>query len=148
MKFLIACALIITLMGCTSSEVQQTEQIDAQEDWGITLSATDVTPAGLTIICKHTTAEEQGELTTGSPYWLQLYEDDLWQNVHYLPLEYDWTMEAWIIPQNDTTEWAVDWVWLYGELPSGQYRIAKTVAQFVDVGNRTEQIYYAPFEIA
>ncbi len=118
-------------------------------DWGITLTSTNITPTGLTIVCEQVDGEQQGELQTGSYYWLEVYEGDTWQAVPYLLQEENigWTSEAWIISLNDTTEWEVDWEWLYGALPSGEYRIAKSVMNFIEAGNYEEQAYYATFSI-
>ncbi len=137
-------AILMILGGCTQTVVEP-EFID----WGITFSASDVAPTGLVILCEQVDGEQQGELFIGSYYWLQVYEGEEWVAVEYVPQEYDvgWTEEAWIIAENDTTKWDVDWEWLYGELPSGNYRIGKTVSSLVEVGERVEQSYYATFEI-
>lgn len=120
-----------------------------QDDWGITLTATDVTPTGLTIVCEQVDGEQQGELQTGSPYCLEVFEDNTWQVVSYLPQEYDvaWTAEAWVLSLNDTTEWSVEWEWLYGKLPQGEYKISKSIMDFIETGNYEEQTYYATFNI-
>lgn len=133
----------------TDSDYHPILEIRLVHDWGITLTATDVTTAGLTIVCEQVDGEQQGELQTGSPYWLEIFKDNTWQVVPYLPLEYDvaWTAEAWSISLNDKTEWTVDWEWLYGELPSGSYRIGKSVMDFIETGSYEEQSYYAEFEI-
>lgn len=130
-------------------EIENTQEATTQEDWGITLTATDVTATGLTILCEQNGDEHKGELNTGSYYFLEIYENNDWEAVSYLPQEYDiaWTSEAWMIPENDIVEWVVEWEWLYGKLPTGEYRIGKCVMDFVETGNYEEQIYYATFEI-
>ena len=64
-------------------------------------------------------------------------------------MEYDlaWTSEAWCIPANDTCEWEVNWEWLYGELPEGNYRIAKEIMDFRGTGEYDTAIHYAEFRI-
>ncbi len=137
------------LSKISSQIVESFETMDADAVWGITLTAEDVSPTGLTIICEQVNGEQHGELQTGSLYWLEVFEDDTWQAVSYLPQEYDvaWTAEAWIVSLDDTTEWNVDWEWLYGELPSGTYRIGKFVMDWIEAGHYEEQMYYAEFEI-
>ena len=61
--------------------------------------------------------------------------------------EIGWTEEAWIIPMNDICEWDVDWEWLYGAVPSGKYRIGKSIDDFRNTGDYDTKNYYAEFEI-
>ncbi|MFI3201486.1 MAG: immunoglobulin-like domain-containing protein [Eubacteriales bacterium] len=127
----------------------ETYSLAEPKDWGITFTASDVTPTGLTIICEQADGEQQGELMTGSPYWLQVYENNRWEKVEYIPQEYDvgWTSDGWSVNLDGTTQWKVDWEWLYGKLPSGTYRIGKSIMDWVEAGNYEEQTYYAEFEI-
>lgn len=116
---------------------------------GIYLEAKNVTPEGLTIVCKHSGGENIEELKTGSFYVIQKYEETNWIDVPYLPQEYDiaWTSEAWIINKENTTEWDVNWKWLYGELPVGEYRIGKEIMNFRSTGNYDKEMIYTNFTI-
>ncbi len=118
-------------------------------NWGITLTAENVTPTELTISCSQTGGEPTGELQTGSYFELEKLVNDTWEKVEYLPHEYDiaWTMEAWMIPSEDTVNWDVKWEWLYGALPAGQYRIGKEIMDFRGPGNYDTAMYYADFTI-
>lgn len=126
------------------------EVVDTTDRWGITLTATDVTPTGMTLLCTQTGGAQQGQLQTSTPYFLEIYQDGGWETVDYLPQEYNigWTTIAWMIPENQITEWTVDWAWLYGDLPNGTYRIGKSVMDFIETGIYEEQMYYAVFKIA
>lgn len=164
--FLIAVSLVIMLTlllsGCVEEgenadkeiidkESTETENNQTVEDdtWGIQLSATKITPTGMTLVCKQSGGEPTGELHTGSYYFLEESINEQWLPVETLPSEYelDWTSEAWIIPMNDTVEWEVDWELLYGELPDGNYRIGKEIMDFRSAGDYDEKIYYANFEV-
>ena len=70
-------------------------------------------------------------------------------DVEYLPQEYElsWTYEAWIIQKEGTTQWDVNWEWLYGELSAGEYRIGKEIMNFRGTGDFDEEIVYAEFII-
>jgi len=118
-------------------------------DWGITLTAKDITPAGLTLVCSQTGVEVSGELNTGSDFSLSKYIDGVWEKVEYLPQEYEiaWTAEAWMIPLDDTVEWEVNWEWLYGKLPEGHYRIGKPVMNLIEPGNFETAMHFAEFVI-
>lgn len=61
--------------------------------------------------------------------------------------EIGWTLEAWIIEKESTTTWDVNWEWLYGELPSGEYRIGKEILNFRGTGDFDTEIVYAEFII-
>ncbi len=133
---------------CTPKD-QPEENVDNESEWGVTLSAKDVTPVGLTIVCTQEGGEPTGELDTGSYYVIQKYENGEWTDVEWLPQEYDvaWTAEAWVIPMNDTVEWEVEWKWLYGELPAGKYRIGKEIMDFRGAGDFDQELHYAEFEL-
>jgi len=117
-------------------------------EWGIILEAEKVTPSGLTILCHQSGGDDVGELTTGSYYVIQKMEEEGWVDVEYLPHEYDigWTMEAWMIKKEDTTRWEINWEWLYGELPAGEYRIGKQVSNG-RYGQYEDEMAYAEFVI-
>jgi len=120
-----------------------------QEGWGIELQTKNVTPSGLTIVCEQIGGENVFELNTGSYFVIQKLEETGYINVEYLPQEYDiaWTAEAWIINKDATTTWDVNWEWLYGKLPAGEYRIGKEIMNFRGPGDFDQEIIYAHFEI-
>lgn len=118
-------------------------------NWGITLETENVTSKGLTIVCHHSGGEDVFDLHTGSYYTLQKLEDEGWVDVEYLPQEYTvgWTAEAWNIQKENTTTWDVNWEWLYGELPAGEYRIGKEITNFRGTGDSDSEMIYADFII-
>ncbi len=119
------------------------------DSWGIQLTADKVTPAGLTLVCNQSGGNPTGELTTGSYYNLEVIENSQWHAVKMIPQKHDiaWTSEAWIIPMNDSREWEVNWEWLYGKLPSGNYRIGKEITDFRGTGDYDTTVCYAYFEV-
>ena len=119
-----------------------------EETWGAALSVRDVTPTGLTLICTQSGGAPTGELQTGSPFWLEKYVGGAWEMVPLVPTCVDWTMEAYLIPMNDSVEWEVNWGYLYGELPAGVYRIGKDIMDFRNAGDYDEREYHAQFTIA
>lgn len=119
-----------------------------EETWGITLSAENITPVGLTIKCTQSAGEPTGELQTGSWYIIENWtKENGWKEMPYVIEGVGWTSEAWIIPINDTCEWKVNWEWLYGTLPKGKYRIGKQIDDFRDSGNYDTSTYHVEFEI-
>lgn len=120
-----------------------------QDEWGVKLIARDINSIGLTIICKQSEGEPSGKLQTGSPYFLEVLTDGEWVEVELLLSEYElvWTDEAWCINANDSVEWTVDWTRLYGELPTGSYRIGKEIMDFRGTGDYDKKLYYAGFNL-
>ena len=120
-----------------------------QDHWGVKLTAKNITPSGLTIVCTQQDGEPTGELNTGSYYGLEVLRDGEWVAVELLPMEGElaWTSEAWMIPANEDTEWDVNWSRLYGELPAGSYRISKSIMDFRGTGDFDKETYYAGFDI-
>ncbi len=119
------------------------------ETWGITLSAENITPTGITIICTQSGGEPTGELQTGSWYILETWTKEYgWKQMPtIIEGEMAWTQEAWMIPMEDACEWEVDWEWLYGTIPEGKYRIGKSIMDFRESGDFDTATYYAEFEI-
>ena len=120
-------------------------------DWGITLTAKEVSAKGLTLICTQSGGEAQGELQTGSWYVVQRKENGIWKKAEYTEIDEEqvgWTGEAWCIPKESTVEWEVDWSWLYDELPAGEYRIGKEIVDFMETGKYDETVIYAEFTVA
>ena len=164
----LALAAALTLAGCAQGTAAQPPQAETtplaaesptpttssptegEYDWGIALTAEDVSPTGLTLTCTQSGGSPTGELQTGSYYSLEVLEGESWTAVEQRPQEYDvaWTAEAWVIPMEDSVQWTVDWDWLYGSLPAGTYRLGKEITDFRDSGDYDKQMAYAQFTIA
>ena len=121
---------------------------DEKNKWGVLLETENVTPSGLTILCTQS-GESDYELSTGSYYVIQRLDKNGWEDVEFIPQEYDvgWTMEAWIIEKDATTQWEVNWEWLYGKLPAGEYRIGKEIMSFIAPGDYDKEMIYAEFMV-
>ncbi len=134
--FLMLCCLIL-LSAC------------AKQDWGIALTAENVTPEGLTLICSQSGGDYEGRLQTGLRYYLQKKTFGLWVDVPYIipESEVGWRDIGLLILHNDQTEWEVDWSELYGSLESGEYRICKEIKDYHDTNDYDKQVFYAEFTI-
>ena len=153
----LALVCMLSVVGCASKADGDTSNNPSENEignvtpnqWGIVLEADNVTAKGLTIVCIHSGGENVAELNTGSYYVIQKLEKTDWVDVEYLPQEYEltWTSEAWIIQKEGTTQWDVNWEWLYGELSAGRYRIGKEVMNFRGTGDYDTEMVYAEFII-
>lgn len=125
------------------------EFVIINENWGITLTAENITPTGAVIKCTQSSGEPTGELQTGSWYIVENWtQENGWKEMPYvIDGEIGWTAEAWMIPAEDTVEWEVNWEWLYGELPTGKYRIGKEIMDFRASGDYDKAVYFVQFNI-
>lgn len=116
-------------------------------DWGLTLSAKDVTPSGLTLVCTQSGGEPSGDIMTGEDYYLTVWKKGHWRMVMPVIENYGWNSLAhWITKDNDT-EFKIDWKWLYGELEPGTYRLVKEFMDFRKTADYDEAIYWMEFVI-
>ena len=120
------------------------------DKYGITLILENLTSTGATIKCEQSGGEVTGELETGSWYivekWTQM---DGWKEVETVidKQQVGWTSEAYMILADSTSEWNVNWEWLYGELSAGKYRIGKQITDWRAPGDYDTVVYHVPFEI-
>ena len=153
-KLLLIMMAIFMLCFCTVSE-QNTETQEnknepeifenaEQDDWGITLSVTDVTPTGLTVVFKQSGGNPTGELMTGSYYRLENKDKEL---AYIVEGDIAWTAEAYMIQKDGETQMQANWEWLYGTLEPGNYRLIKQVSDFRGPGDFDEKEYYAEFTV-
>lgn len=121
---------------------------ELDEGLGLSLNVQNASSTGLTLEFIRDGGSPTGELQYGSSYWLQRLEDGRWRAVEHADPEQEigWTEEAYNIPDEGRRQY-VDWEWLYGRLPSGQYRIFKDVMDFRETGDYDMYSYYAEFEI-
>jgi len=151
---LVAASLLFALVSCVQTDSNpaatgETEPMaDENNEWGIVLSAENITSTGMTLACAQSGGHYTGELQTGSPYVIEQAVNGAWLPVDTkLGQDLVWTMEGWIIQPNDTTKWDVNWEFLYGELEPGLYRIQKEIMNFRGPGDYTQKPYYAEFKI-
>ncbi len=151
-----AAVLTVSLAGCAanapktpsvSPSPENTLPAHETNNWGITLSLKDLTRTGATIVCAQSGGTFTGELNTGSYFVLEQLTDQGWVEVPMKELEGElaWSMIAYIVTLNGTTEWPINWEWLYGELPDGHYRMGKEFTNFRSPGDYDKMMIYGEF---
>ena len=121
--------------------------VDVLYDWGITLTAKNVTATGLTLVCTQKGGEVTGEIDTGEDYFLEVLTENGWEKVPTVIEEYAWNSIAYMVTLDGITVWDVDWEWLYGKLETGTYRLGKGFMDFRGPGDYDNAVFYAEFEI-
>ncbi len=117
-------------------------------DWGLTLTASDVTSTGMTLTFAQSGGNPTGErLMSGEYYFLETLNGGEWTSVPLKVESVVWTGEGWNIPLGGTFETDISWEYLYGELPTGQYRVGKSVMDFRGTGDYDTATFYAEFTI-
>ncbi|MBQ3500436.1 MAG: hypothetical protein IJA70_03305 [Oscillospiraceae bacterium] len=119
-------------------------RIDSPDDWGLTLSVSDVTATGLTVIFTQSGGNPTGELMTGSYYRLESADGEL---AYIAEGDVAWTSEAYMIPKDGSVSMSVNWEWLYGALEPGTYKIFKGVSDFRGPGDYDDREYSAEFTV-
>lgn len=133
-------ALVFVVVCLMTSPVKKQPEVPDIHDganWGITFSAENVTPRGMTLVCEQDGTPVPGMLMTGAFFRLEKLTADGWRE---LPTVTDaiFTTEGWMITKGQTHRWDVNWAWLYGELEPGDYRIFKTITLDETQGSETD----------
>ena len=118
-----------------------------RKDWGITLSADNVTADSLELTITQSGGFPTGTLRYGSEYKLMVWKDDVWKMVPTVIDNYAWKMVAYLIPMGESVSSVVDWTWLHGTLPAGKYRLIKEIHDFRGTADYDVEQYYVDFEI-
>ena len=114
-------------------------------DWGLTLTASDVTSTGMTLTFAQSGGNVTGELQIGSDFYIEVGETEDW-----FPVENTingWTAEAFVLNMDGTTDFVINWEYGYGKLPVGYYRIVKEVMDFRGSGDFDTAKFYAEFAV-
>jgi len=121
-------------------------------DWGLTLSVENVTSTGLTLVVTQSGGNPTGSLETGEAYRLITLKDGTWKVVEELPLPEGvdgrgFNSIGYFIPRGETREFEINWEWIFGELPSGTYRLIKNFTDFRETANYDSADFWVEFEI-
>lgn len=114
--------------------------------WGIGITAEKVSSTGCRLVISQEGGYPSGQLQTGDWYQLERLDGE-WKPVETVISDYGWNQPAYLIPENGKYETEVNWEWLYGKLPRGNYRLAKEIMDFRETGDFDKKVFYAYFEI-
>lgn len=157
-KFLILTLALVTVMslaGCASGkealppEEELAHHVETgTPDWGITMEAEDVTATGMTLVIRQSGGMEvTGELNTGTPYALYLLDGEAWVEVPMTRDDIVWNTIAYGIPFGGELRQELDWSWMYGALPAGEYKLVKGFMDFRGSGDYDEATFEVRFTV-
>jgi len=115
--------------------------------WPIIMRVKDgtATPSGVTVTLKNVT---DTEYTYGESYTVQRKTDNGWIDVEPVIENYGFNSIGYMLPAMGSEELIIDWEWLYGKLPAGNYRIAKEALFFRSPGDYDTFTLFSAFTIA
>ena len=118
-------------------------------DWGITMSAKDVTPAGMTLLIDQKGGNSTGELTYGEDFSIEIKSDEFgtWEKLGYITDEINWTDIGYILEPGAHNENQINWTYIYGYLPAGHYRLVKEFMDFRKTGDYDQCDFYMEFDV-
>lgn len=121
------------------------------DEIALQLSLKNISPTGATLVFnQYDKNAPTGELEFGEEYALEQLKDGEWVELPG-PVEgsehenYAFNAVAYLIKAGEKGEKEIDWEWLHGPLPPGEYRIKKTVHDFRGTGDFDEYTVYGQF---
>ena len=121
---------------------------DAAPDWGITMSAVDITPTGMTLTITQSGGTLPDALITTPAFYLETQTSSGWEAMKAKDGTNIWEFTANYLLPNGTTESEIDWSEMYGALPPGTYRICKSVSDHLPTHDGQSYTYSFEFIIA
>lgn len=114
---------------------------------GVLFSLKNITPSGAVLVFNQYDSEAPtGELEFGDDFELEVQKNGMWESVPVVVEgEAAFNAIAYIIVPEQSTEAELNWEWLYGELPAGEYRIRKVIHDFRGTGDFDKHTVYAHF---
>jgi len=103
---------------------------------GVSAEIYNISETGATIVITDT---NEPSYTYGSWYKIEKELDGEWKELKTIIDDYGFTSIAYLPDINNELKFEINWEWLYGRLPRGNYRIVKEVGD--------QQYFYIPFRI-
>ena len=121
---------------------------NAAPDWGITMSAIDITPTGMTLTITQSGGTFPDVLITTPAFYLEMQTSTGWEAMKAKDGTNVWEFTAHYLLPNETTESEIDWSEMYGALNPGTYRICKAVSDHLPTHDGQSYTYSFEFIIA
>ena len=119
MKKLTAILFILMALLCGCGKESAYQPTGAEN---VTMSLADVTPNGATVVIQDDNREP---FVYGEWFVIEREKSGVWYEVKTKITDYGFNEIGWLTDEHGRLTMTVDWEWLYGKLPAGQYRILK-----------------------
>ncbi len=122
LSFILAliCAMV-TFVGCSKESPYQSTEVE-----NVSISISDISSTGATVIIQDL---NEHPYVYGEWYKVEKEKNGEWYEVETVIENYGFNSFGYLAGENGEVKFTIDWEWLYGELPSGKYRILKEVDQ-------------------
>jgi hypothetical protein len=109
------------------------------------MSIQNISPTGLSFILENPT---DNEMIFGEDYSLFVKEGNFWRNVEPIIEDWGFNDEGFFVAPNESSALTeVNWQWLFGDLPDGDYIFRKSVVYLRSPGDYDEFILEQQFTI-
>ena len=125
-------------------------QGESYDEIALYFSLKNITLTGAVLVFNQYDADApKGQLEYGDDYVIEVFRNSEWEEAPIV-IEGDYGFHdiAYTLPCENITERDIDWKWLYGELGPGEYRIGKSVLDFIESGNFDKYMVYAYFVLS
>ena len=129
--------LLLGLTGCKNNQADSKVSLTVKED--------TIAPIGVTLILKN---ESNTDYSYGEPYYIEQEINGIWSKVQTIN-DLVFNLPAHRLDAGKSVEFSINWVYGYGQLESGKYRIVKEIFKGLisDIDNSVKFNVYAEFEI-
>ncbi|MBR2061823.1 MAG: hypothetical protein IJ969_00725 [Anaerotignum sp.] len=145
-RILFSLFFALLLSACTPKTNEIPEEKIAALPEGITMTVDKetITPEGASFLLLQTT---ELDIQYGDDYKLQKLEGSQWVDVPIIIDDYAFHAIAYELPKDKPQTLEIDWAWLYGSLPAGEYRLVKEFMDFRGTGDYDIYTITAAFTI-
>ena len=132
-KSLLVFSLLTALLlsACANNQPQE-EMPPVSEGIVMTVDTETITPEGSSFLLMQNT---DLNIQYGDDYTLQQFNGGTWEDVPVIVENYAFHSIAYQLPKDTPKTLEIDWAWLYGSLPAGEYRLVKEFMDFRDAGD-------------
>lgn len=125
--FVLILCICLAFSACSgdSSAAPEAASISLPRNWEPVLEVEEAGPDGATAVLREGSTPDNCVVLCGNDYVLEQLTDGSWQSLPTLE-EPHWVTDAFAVTAVPREE--IRWQWLYGSLPSGYYRIGKSVS--------------------
>ena len=135
----------VVLSACAKDlPLEETVQLPVSEGIVMTVDTETVTPEGASFLLSQNT---DLDIQYGEDYTLQQFNGSTWEDVPVIAENYAFHSIAYNLPKDSPKTLEIDWAWLYGSLPAGEYRLVKEFMDFRGTGDFDTYTITAPFII-
>jgi len=111
----------------------------------LSMTIKEISPSGLTLFFENSS---DNEYTYGIGFALYTLNNDTWILVEPIIESWGFNDEGYyIFPNSTTDEEKVDWHWLFGELPSGEYKFQRSIFFIRQPGDFDEYVLEQTFTL-